>query len=123
MAKKILIVEDDKLFREGMGAMLRGEGHEVTEASDGKKGLATALAQQPDLIITDIRMPEMDGLEMVGALREDEWGKTVPIIVLSNDETTDAINHALQSGVTVYLSKVNLDPETLHQQIVMALGS
>lgn len=122
MAKTILIVEDDKLFRESVGAMLRGEGHQVTEATNGQEGYDTALAGQPDLIITDIRMPEMDGLVMVEKIREDEWGKKVPIIILTSDETTETLNQALQSGVTVYLSKLNLDPEMLHQQIAMVLG-
>ena len=122
MTKNILIADDDKLMRASVAAMLRGDGHQVAEAEDGKQSLEMALEQKPDMIITDLRMPEMDGLTMVGKLREDEWGKTVPVIILSNDETTGAINHALESGVTVYLSKVNLDPEMLREQIQMALG-
>lgn len=123
MSKKILTVDDDKLLRESLSAMLRSAGHQVYEAADGQQGLAIALAEHPDLIISDIRMPELDGMAMVERIREDEWGKQVPVIILTNDETTDAINEALQSGVTVYLSKTNLDPETLGQQVGVALGS
>lgn len=123
MSKKILTVDDDKLLRESLSAMLRSAGHQVYEAADGQQGLAMALAEHPDLIISDIRMPELDGMSMVERIREDEWGKQVPVIILTNDETTDAINEALQSGVTVYLSKTNLDPETLGQQVGVALGS
>jgi CheY-like chemotaxis protein len=123
MPKKILTVEDDKLLRESLAAMLRTQGHEVLEAVDGQEGLNVALAEHPDLVITDVRMPNMLGTEMVSKLREDDWGKQVPVIILSNDETTGAINQALQSGVTVYLSKPELDPETLSQQISVALGS
>jgi CheY-like chemotaxis protein len=122
MAKKILIVDDDKLFLESLAAMLRNSGHSVIQAADGKQGFDFALETHPDLVITDIRMPVKTGLEMVDDLRNDTWGKEVPIIILSNDETTDAINNALESGVTVYLSKVNLDPDTLGQQILIALG-
>lgn len=122
MSKKILVVDDDKLLRESVVAMLRGEGHEVTEAQNGKEALEGALFSHPDLVVTDIRMPEMDGLTMVSKLRGDDWGKTVPVIILTSDETTEALNQALQSGVTVYLSKVNLDPEMLHQQVAVALG-
>lgn len=122
MAKKILIVDDDKLFLESLAAMLRNSGHSIVQANDGSQGFQFALETKPDLVITDIRMPVKTGLEMVEDLRRDDWGKQVPIIILSNDETTDAINHALESGVTVYLSKVNLDPDTLAQQIIVALG-
>lgn len=122
MSKKILVVDDDNLIRESVIVMLKSFGHEVVDADNGQKGLVKALEVHPDLVITDIRMPELDGLGMVAKIREDEWGKTVPIIILTNDETTDAINHALESGVTVYLSKVHLDPQTLSQQLVMALG-
>lgn len=122
MAKKILIVDDDRLFLESLAAMLRSAGHSVIQANDGQQGFDLALEGKPDLVITDIRMPVKDGLQMVNDLRQDEWGKQVPIIILSNDETTAAINNALQSGVTVYLSKVNLDPDTLGQQILIALG-
>lgn len=122
MTKKILIVDDDKLFIESLGAMLRSAGHSVVEAFDGKQGLDFAEEGKPDLIITDVRMPIMDGLEMVEQLRTSDWGKKIPIIILTNDDTTDALNHALESGVTVYLSKVSLDPETLSQQILVALG-
>lgn len=122
MSKKILTVDDDKLLRESLAAMLRNNGYEVVEAADGQAGLDAALEHRPDLVITDVRMPVMEGTVMVEKLREDEWGKQVPVIILSNDETTGAINQALQSGVTVYLSKVELDPETLTQQIVTALG-
>lgn len=122
MAKKILTVDDDKLMRESLATTLRSNGYEVLEAADGQAGLDLALSEHPDLVITDVRMPVMEGTEMVARLREDEWGKEVPVIILSNDETTGAINQALKSGVTVYLSKVELDPETLTQQIVTAIG-
>lgn len=122
MSKTILVTDDDKLLRDSIVAMLRGEGYEVTEAEDGQQSLNMALTQHPDLIITDVHMPQMDGLTMVNQLREDEWGKSVSVIVLSNDDTTNAINSALQSGITIYLSKNTLDPSTLQQQVAMVLG-
>lgn len=121
MSKTILVVDDDKLIREGLSALLKNAGQTVLEAADGKEGLAAALAQHPDLVVSDVRMPNMTGLEMVDALREDEWGKHVPIVMLTNDETNDSVNHALQAGVTVYLAK-NLDPASLTQQILQAAG-
>jgi CheY-like chemotaxis protein len=122
MTKKVLIVDDDKLVRESIDAMLRGSGHETLEAENGQKGLDTALAQHPDLIIADVRMPELDGITMAEKLRQDEWGKNVPVIILSDDDTTGTINQALTSGVTVYLSKSGLTSDSLKQQLLTALG-
>lgn len=121
MSKTILVVDDDKLIREGLTALLRNAGQTVLEAADGKEGLAVALGQHPDLIVSDVRMPNMTGLEMIDALRGDDWGKHVPVVVLTNDETSGSVNHALQAGVTVYLAK-NLAPVALTQQILQATG-
>lgn len=121
MSKTILVVDDDKLIREGLSALLKNAGQTVLEATDGKEGLATALEQHPDLIVTDVRMPNMTGLEMIDAVRADKWGSSVPVVVLTNDETSDSVNHALQAGVTVYLAK-NLDPTSLTQQILQAVA-
>lgn len=121
MSKKILVIDDDKLMREGLAALLKSAGQTVLEASNGKEGLKTALAEHPDLVVTDVRMPEMTGLEMIEKLREDKWGKAVSVIILTNDESNDSINQALQSGVTTYFSK-SLDPVTLSQQVLQMVG-
>jgi len=121
MSKKILVIDDDKLMREGLAALLKSAGQTVLEASNGKEGLETALAEKPDLVVTDVRMPKMTGLEMIAELREDTWGKSVSVIILTNDESNDSINQALQSGVTTYFSK-SLDPVTLSQQVLQMIG-
>lgn len=122
MSKTILVIDDDKLIREGLGAMLKSAGQTVLEAADGKEGLEVAKKEHPDLIVTDLRMPNMSGQEMIEAIREDSAIKKTPIVVLTNDETSDSVNQALQSGVSVYLAK-NLDPESLTQQILQAVGA
>lgn len=122
MTKKVLIIDDDPLIRESLGVLLHNEGHEVIEAENGLKGYELALDQHPDLVIADVRMPELTGVEMAQKLRQDEWGKTVPVIILTNDDETTTINEALAAGVTVYLSKVTLTPDDLRQQLLVALG-
>lgn len=123
MSKTILVVEDDKLIREGLAMTLTQAKHVVHEAANGKEGLEIAKKIHPDAILTDLRMPVMDGHEMVSSIRKDgEWGKNVPILILSADESADSINTALQKGVTVYLSKSGLDPEALSDQILTAVG-
>lgn len=121
MSKTILVIDDDKLIREGLVAMLKNAGQNVLEASNGKEGLDSALEQKPDLVVTDVRMPEMTGLEMITQLRTNEWGQKVPVIILTNDESNDSINQALESGVTMYLPKSS-DPNTLLEQILQMIG-
>ncbi len=123
MSKTILVVDDDKFIRDGIVMLLENAKYKVHEASDGKEGLKIAKKIHPDIILTDLRMPEMDGHEMVEAIRKDEgWGKDVPIVIMTADDSTDSINSALEKGVTVYLSKANLDPEALSDQILTAIG-
>jgi CheY-like chemotaxis protein len=122
MSKTVLVVEDDNLTRKSLVNLLIEKGLTVHEAVNGKVGLEQALASHPDLIVTDIRMPEMDGVTMIEEVRKDEWGKNVPIIVLTTDETTTTVNEALKAGITVYLPKMTLDPGTIADQVVTALG-
>ncbi len=121
MSKTILVVDDDKLIREGLTALLKNAGQTVIEAANGREGLDQALALHPDLVVTDVRMPEITGLEMIDQLQQDEWGKHVPIVVLTNDDSSGSVNQALQSGVSVYLAK-NLPPASLSQQILQVVG-
>lgn len=120
--KTILIVEDDNLTRTGLANALAEEKFKVIEASDGKKGLAAALANHPDLIVTDLRMPEMDGQQMTDEIRKDEWGKTTRIIILSAEEGSTAVNEALKAGVTTYLSKSNFNLTQIIDQIKLGLA-
>lgn len=121
MSKTILVVDDDQLIRKTLGAALEAKGFTVETAANGREGLAKAKSGV-DLIVADIRMPEMDGLQMVDALRKEPSGKDVPVIILSNDEQTASLNQALQAGVTVYLSKTNLDADAIADQIAGALA-
>ena len=94
MPHKILVVEDTFDTREMVKTMLALEGYTVYEAADGKEGLAQAQGKHPDMILTDIRMPGMNGIEMVAQLRQDQSFAKTPILVLSafGDEITQAIN-------------------------------
>lgn len=122
MNKTVLLVDDDKLVRESLARVLTEKGLTVLEAVNGKEGLEKALAGGIDLVVTDVIMPEVDGLAMLGSLREDVNGKEIPAIILSNDEQTETLNQAMQAGVTVYLSKASLDADGLADQILIALG-
>jgi len=77
---RILVVEDDPAIRRAIVAQLRGEGYDVIEAANGREALAAARADKPDLVLTDLAMPVMDGFELITTLRKNS---TTPVIVLS----------------------------------------
>ena len=78
---KILVVEDNAALADGIAYNLRHEHHDARVAADGRAGLALAREWQPDLVILDLMLPEMDGYEVLGAIRKD--GNRVPVILLT----------------------------------------
>src|SRR3989338_654249 len=82
--KKVLIVEDDPSMLLILSKTLAKEGFDVLKAENGQIGLNTALREHPDLIFLDVLMPVMDGMTTMKKLREDAWGATVPIVLLTN---------------------------------------
>lgn len=102
---RIVIVEDEVKIRMGMGRLIETEtAHEIIgEAKNGREGLEMALRYKPDLIITDIRMPEMDGLEMLSALREQ--GVRIHAVILTGYAEFDYARRAISLGVNDYLLK------------------
>mgnify|MGYP001617141812 CR=1 FL=1 len=107
---KILIVEDETPLRTALVDTLLNEGFEVLEAKDGQEGLAVALAEKPDLILLDLLMPKMSGLEVMEKLRADAVGKKFKIIVLTNRVPDDKI----MADVTKYEPAFYLVKATLN---------
>lgn len=105
MAKTILIVEDEKTLFEALSVKLEEAGYKIVEAKDGKEGLKIALKIKPDLLLVDILMPIMDGITMINQLKEDEWGKTVPMIILTNFSDEEKMRQAELAGVHDYMVK------------------
>lgn len=105
MDKKILIVEDERTLSKALAFKLTSEGFRVLQARDGEEGLESALRNKPDLILLDIIMPKMDGLTMLNKLREDEWGKDMPIFMLTNLSNAEDVDRATKKGVYDYLIK------------------
>lgn len=104
---RILIVEDDESIRGALVDKFTVEGYEALGAEDGEKGLATAFAQHPLVILLDILMPRMDGMTMLKRLRDDAWGKDVPVIILTNLNGGDDVGEALKYGVYDFMVKVD----------------
>jgi DNA-binding response OmpR family regulator len=89
MQKTILTVEDEKPLRLAIMEALKAKNFLTLGAKDGEEGLEIALRDHPDLILLDLLMPVMDGMTMLKKVREDVWGKTVPVIILTNLNPTD----------------------------------
>lgn len=92
MEKTVLIIEDSPYLAESLADMLAIRGIESTIAPNGREGVALALEQHPDLILLDIRLPDIDGYEVYRQLRNDAWGKTAKLIVLTASESTETIS-------------------------------
>jgi len=110
---RILIIEDDDVSRELMQMALEACGHEVTTADNGVSGYDTALFLNPDLIVTDIRMPGADGVHVVRRVRDTPSLQNVPILIATAFGTGTA-TFSLQAGANAY------EPKPLNPQNFLA---
>lgn len=112
MAKRLLVVDDDPGLLLAVSETLRAEGYHVKTARRGAEALVIVAQSLPDLIISDIRMPGMDGYQLVKNLRSNSRTRLVPIVFLTaKDETSDRIQ-GFRTGVDAYLTKP-FEPEEL----------
>ncbi|MBN2972180.1 response regulator [Roseomonas aeriglobus] len=105
MTASILTVDDSASLRMAIRIALTGAGYAVTEAADGAEGLAKATESRYDLIVTDLNMPNMDGLEMIKALRQQPAQAGVPIIFLTTESDDSMKAQAKAAGATGWLVK------------------
>jgi two-component system chemotaxis response regulator CheY len=103
--KRILTVDDSASMRQMVSFTLRKEGYEVTEAVDGKDGLAKFAGIKFDLIITDLNMPNMDGIEMITAVRKLPGYSFVPILMLSTESQAEKKDAGRKAGATGWIVK------------------
>lgn len=115
--KKILLVEDDEALQIVLQDAFRQEEFLVISARDGKEGLETALAEHPDLILLDVNMPVMDGITALKKLREDSWGKSVPVIMLTNSADMGSMAMTMESHILQYVVKSDTEISRLIGQI------
>ncbi len=105
--KKILIVEDEDSLRKALVERFKAEEFEVLEAVDGEEGLASAEKNNPDMIMLDIIMPKMDGITMLKKLRATEFGKDVPVMIMTNIDDAKNLYDGLANGAFDFLIKSN----------------
>ena len=105
MAKVILIVEDEQKNLKLIRDLLQKFGYTTIEATDGKQGVELAKTRRPDLILMDVQMPVMDGLEATRILKADATTKNIPIVVLTSYAMKGDKERILEAGCNEYLSK------------------
>ncbi|MEK7118564.1 MAG: response regulator [Patescibacteria group bacterium] len=121
--KKVLIVEDEAPLRTAISDILSFEGFVVLQAKNGLEGLEAALKEHPDLILLDLMMPVMDGLTMLGKLRQDqEWGKNAGVILLTNINDPEKIAQVTDAGAYDFLVKSDWNIEDVVKKIKSRLG-
>jgi DNA-binding response OmpR family regulator len=109
----VLLIDDDPLLRGALLEHLKHAGVDAEDAQDGLDGLAKARQNQPKIIILDEMMPRMSGQEFIEALRAEEWGKQIEVIVLTAIVDTDMINKKLEAGVSQYIDKTQFSSELM----------
>lgn len=117
MKHKILVVEDDEILREVYALKLSMEGFEVGTAGDGLDGLEQAELLLPDLIILDMMMPRMNGMEFLRVYSKQNSGTGAKVLVASNKTISQEIDEAKRLGASDYLVKSQITPDELVTQV------
>lgn len=121
MSKRLLVIDDEPNLLRAVAACLRGEGYDVVTARSGREALVHLASSVPDLIVSDIRMPGMDGYQLASHIRGSQRTALIPIVFLTaKDETADRIE-GFRAGVDAYLTKP-FEPDELVAVITSILS-
>ncbi|MCH8748706.1 response regulator [Patescibacteria group bacterium] len=114
---KLLLVEDDALLVRLYQKKFTKDGYEVVSAKDGEAGLALIDKEQPDLVLLDIMMPKLSGLEMLERIKANPATRSIPVVILSNLGGEEEQERALELGAVAYIVKANNDPAKVSAKI------
>ena len=115
--KRVLIVEDDRFLRRACQARLEQQGYTILTAQDGEEAIRIARTNVPDLILLDLLMPKMNGLDVLRILRAEESTRAVPVLVLSNSSRQEDVETIRALGISGYFVKANLSLQDLSTQV------
>ncbi|HKX72937.1 MAG TPA: response regulator [Candidatus Saccharimonadales bacterium] len=118
---KIAIIEDDSVIAQMYRMKFEAEGFEVQTAENGKLGVELCEKFRPDMILMDLKMPEMSGEEALERIRQSNWGKTVPVIILTNLGEEEAPKNLQTLGIHSYIVKAELTPRQVTERVKQAL--
>ena len=115
--KKILFIEDEAALQKTLGESLRNKGYEVQSATDGEVGLRLATTIHPDLVLLDLVLPKIYGLDVLKKMRQSKEAKDIPVIILTNLENIGEVEKAVELGATTYLIKANYNLDEIIKKI------
>lgn len=119
---KIAIIEDDAVISQMYRMKFEADGFAVGVAGNGQDGVQLVKEFQPDLILLDMQMPVMNGSEALEVIRGEDWGKTIPVIVLTNLGEEEAPKNLRSLGIHSYIVKADLTPRQVAERVKAALN-
>jgi len=119
---KIAIIEDDPVISQMYRMKFEADGFDVQLADNGKRGVALAQEFKPDIILLDVQMPGMNGAEALAEIRSHTWGKSIPVIVLTNLGEEEAPKSLKTLDVHSYIVKADLTPRQVVGRVKEALN-
>jgi DNA-binding response OmpR family regulator len=120
---RVLFVEDDPTVAEMYRMKLELDGYSVVVATDGEQALRIAREDPPDIIFLDVRLPKIDGLGVLEALRGDDRTRAVPVVILSNYSQQELVERGLELGALEYLVKSQMTPARVADGVAAWLRS
>ena len=120
---KIAIIEDDQAISQMYRIKFEAEGYEVETAGNGKLGLKLAEEMQPDIILLDLMMPEMNGDEMLALMRQTGWGKDIKVIILTNMGEQEAPDALRALGARKFIVKAEMTPRQVAEMVKAELAA
>ncbi|MCC0014369.1 MAG: response regulator [Hoeflea sp.] len=112
MKKKVLTVDDSRTIRNMLLVTLNNAGFDIVQAEDGIEGLEVLEESNPDVIVTDINMPRLDGFGFIEGVRQNDRYRAIPILVLTTESDAEKKNRAREAGATGWIVKP-FDPSKL----------
>jgi DNA-binding response OmpR family regulator len=119
---KVAIVEDDLAIAQMYRMKFEVEGYKVEIAENGKLGLALCEQMKPDLVLLDLMMPEMNGDEMLTAMRKTDWGKSIKVIILTNVGEQEAPESLKRLDVSAFIVKAEMTPRQVAELVKQKLA-
>ena len=122
MTKKILVIDDDPTFQKTISDTLNSVGYEVLLAYDGQEGLLMTERESPNLIILDLVMPKLGGIDFLKALQKDKDSNKIPVLISSNFSGSDKVNEGMEYGVRGYIVKSDESLKTIVNAVESIIG-